>query len=43
MGTYVQSIYQQVVQKTDSLKYRTATLIANVEKKEIELARRKQA
>jgi translation initiation factor 3 subunit E len=41
MGTYIQSIYQQVVQKTDSLKYRTATLVANVEKKEIELSRRR--
>lgn len=40
MGTQHQSIYQQVIEKTRSLSFRSSLLASNVEKRELELKKR---
>ncbi|KAJ3092928.1 Eukaryotic translation initiation factor 3 subunit E [Quaeritorhiza haematococci] len=41
MGTQYQSIYQQVIERTRALSFRTSLLSSNVEKREAELATRR--
>ncbi|KAJ3215916.1 Eukaryotic translation initiation factor 3 subunit E [Clydaea vesicula] len=42
MGTQSQTIYQQVIEKTKSLSFKSSMLAANIEKKEQEIACRNQ-
>ncbi|RKO83185.1 eIF3 subunit 6 N terminal domain-containing protein [Blyttiomyces helicus] len=42
MGTQYQSVYQQVIERTRALSFRSSLLASNIEKRELELANRRK-